>query len=177
LRRTRAGSRLDGGIHPLCVIRAVRHHRGELSRDFGQQPRDLGTIARPSRGDLRCDNIACVRVDDHMELPPLAPVVFGRGFWAAMNLETRAIDEDVDRTAPATPTQWHGCQRPRASRQRRVIGDTNGQAQQCGYGSQKTFRLSQPQMVDGSNGERRFDGQVRIHSSPPGVPLPGARQA
>ncbi len=76
----------------------------KLSGDFSQQVRHLCTVARPSCGQLRCQNIACVGVDDQIQLTPLTPVAFVSGCATPVNLQTGAVDENVNRILGADRT-------------------------------------------------------------------------
>ena len=80
-----------------------------------KQGRDLGTVMRPASSQIRCDDLTCISVNSQVQLSP-CPVSGRFLHMTDVNPESRAVDEQVDRSIrgePAKPSDPERLEPPR----------------------------------------------------------------
>src|SRR4051812_14463177 len=92
----------DGPVDWLSVVSANGEHGGEWAVDLIEQRADPGSVAVVRGGQFRGQDLAAVRIDRQMELPPsparLAAVLLVQPLARPKHLQAGAVDHDVDRT-------------------------------------------------------------------------------
>ena len=84
-------------VNGLGVVRTIRGDRCNGFINLLKQGRDLGAVMRPASGQMRCDDLACIRLYSEVQLSP-SPVPRRFLHVTDVNPESCTIDEQVDRS-------------------------------------------------------------------------------
>jgi hypothetical protein len=124
-------------------------------------------------GQLGGDDLAALCIDGQVQL---APGSIPRRFSQVTDVDPQpgAVDEKVQRPMGGR-LEVDLTQRLQTPGQRRVIGDRQVHVQQRHQGMQETLGLTQRQVKDHADRQRRLDGNVRIPSLTAG--LAGGRRS
>jgi hypothetical protein len=138
---------LDSGVvDDLAIVRSICRHRRNVSADLIKEGRHFGDVADIVQRQFHCDNLMSVAVDTEMQLAPTparADAVFLiEPFALAVNLQTRAVDQEVQRLG-AVNSLRQDCQAATAAAQCGVIGDGDVDLEHVGDRLQQTLGLSQ----------------------------------
>ena len=154
----------------VCAIGQDRHHR---IIDLLEQGRDLSTVMRPPRSEIRGEDLTCVGIDREMELSP-NPVSRRFSQIPDMNAEPRTVDDQMDRPIRGEPTKSNVSELLQSPRQPRVIRNREIHLEQVCQGTEEVLGLAKRKMKDHADRQRCLDGDVRIRALPAG-PTSGRR--
>src|SRR5277367_158859 len=155
----------DSVVDGLPIIRAVRGHRCNLSRNLIKQRWHFGDVTNIVRRQLRGNDFMRDGVNPEVQLaPPSArpyAVFLIEPFSLAVNLQTRAVDKKMQWLRTVKPLE-QDCQATTATAERRMIGDGDIDPEQIGDRTQKTFGLTQRLVELRAKREAGLDGDRRI---------------
>ena len=110
--------------------------------DRPKQGGNPSAIMRSTTGEIRSDDLASVRVDRKVQLPP-GPVLWRLPQMADMNPEAGAVDEQVDRPMARDRTKRDLTERLEPPGQSRVVGNGDLHVKHVYQGTQEAFGLSE----------------------------------
>src|SRR5277367_683483 len=156
----------DSVVDGLPIIRAVRGHRCNLSKNLIKQRRHFGDVTDIVRRQLRGNDFMRDGVNPEVQLAPSAArpyaVFLIEPFSLAVNLQTCAVDKKMQWLRTVKPLE-QDCQATTATPEDRMIRDGDIDPEHVGDRMQKTFGLTQPLVEHqtkreaGLNGDRRID--------------------
>ena len=167
----------DGAVNWLAIVCAISKHRGDRAVDLVEQRADQGHVAVVRRGQFRGEDLAVVRIDHQVKLPPaparLAAVLLVQPISGPEHLQPRAVDHHVDRAA-RLPQGGRDTQVGAAAREGRMVRHRQIQVEQVHDGTQHARGLTPGSTKRQPQHQPRFNGDVRISPGP--SPPPGRRR-
>ena len=129
--------------------------------DLPKHSGNPSAIMRSPTGQIRGDDLASVRVDHEVQLPP-GPVFRRLPQMADVNPEARAVDEQVDRSMARDRTKRDLTERLEPPAQRRVVRNGDLHLEQLGQGTEEALGLPERKVEDHADRQSCLNGDVRV---------------
>ena len=129
--------------------------------DLPEQDGNPSAIMRSTTGQIRGNDLASVRVNRKVQLPP-SPVLRWLPQIADVNSEAGAVDEQVDRPMARNRTKRKLTERLESSGQGRVVRNGELHLKHDCQGTQEAFGLSERKVKDHTDRQSRLNRDVRV---------------
>ena len=115
--------------------------------DLLDQDRYPSTVSCPTTGQIRGDDLTCIGIDSEVQLSP-SPAFRGSLQMTDVDPETRAVDEQMDRSIRREPAVPDLAELLEPSGQRRMVGNRDLQLVHVGQGTKEALGLPEWKMED-----------------------------
>jgi hypothetical protein len=152
---------MGGFVNTLGIVGTICRDGSHSTVDLLEHDGNPSAIMRSATGQIRGNDLASVRVNRNVQLPP-CPLLRWLPQIADVNPEARTVDEQVDRPMARDCAKWDLTERPEPPGQGRVVGNGDLHLKHVCQRSQEAFSLSERQVKDHADRQSRLDRNVRV---------------